>query len=56
MMTEQNKCQGIDCAWCANPECPNEKKQELDREMIAEKFIKAYNKHLGDKYEKTKIW
>lgn len=48
-MTDK-KCLGIDCAWCASTECPNEKKEkeEIDREMIANAFMKAYNKHFKE--------
>lgn len=48
-MTDK-ECIGIDCAWCCNPKCPNEKK-ELDRQKIVDAFTNAYNKHFKENAE-----
>lgn len=29
---KNKKCEGIDCAWCTNVECPNERETEMTDE------------------------
>lgn len=45
-MTEQ-ECLGIDCAWCADPNCPRERKnmetKELEQKKTEENELYWYN-------------
>ena len=40
----KKKCEGIDCAWCTNIECPNEKSKMTDKKNNFEKDINVPSK------------
>ena len=50
------KCEGIDCVWCANPECPNDKEmankqiEQALNELVKQGYMRKLK---GDNYKLT---
>ena len=50
----KKKCEGIDCAWCANIECPNEDETEMTDKKHINDSLKNSDKNFNENFTHDK--